>query len=143
MLLKSAEIYTWKPLGPCRVALYLASVPAGFPSPADDYIETSLDLNEYLIKHQAATFFVRARGSSMIGAGIRDGDLLVVDRAVDPKNGSVVIAAVCGDLTVKRISRRDGKLLLCPDNECFTPIEVTPEAEFQIWGVVTHAIHRV
>ena len=121
----------------------MARVPAGFPSPADDYIEGDLDLNAYLIRHPAATFFVRVSGDSMIGAGVHSGDLLIVDRAEEAVDNSVVIARLGGDLTVKRIRRREGGLWLVPDNPDFEPIAVGPEDEFEIWGVVTTVIHPV
>jgi DNA polymerase V len=122
--------------------IYLASVAAGFPSPAGDYIDKKLDLNELLIKHPAATFFVRAKGDSMAGAGIRSGDILIVDRALEPGDGRIVIAAVEGDLTVKRIRKKDGKLFLEPENDQFQPIEITADRSLLVWGVVTHVIHK-
>lgn len=126
-----------------RLVQYGANVPAGFPSPADDYIEGHLDLNEHLIHHPAATFFVRASGHSMVNAGIFDGDLLIVDRALSPQDGDIVIAVLFGELTVKRIRKRQDQLLLEPDNAAYPAIEVPPEANFQVWGVVAHAIHRM
>ena len=123
--------------------LFLASVSAGFPSPAEDYIEGRLDLNRYLIKHPAATFFVRVAGDSMIGAGIHPGDILVVDRALEPQDSNVVIAVVDGELTVKRISQRGGKLFLVPDNQAYEPLEILEEMEFEVWGVVTSVIHNL
>jgi len=123
--------------------LYGNSVSAGFPSPADDYIDRDLDLNEHLIEHPAATYFVRASGNSMIGAGIRDGDLLLVDRAVSPQDGSVVIAVLFGELTVKRIRMRQNQLLLEPDNNAYPAIPVGPEMEFQVWGVCRYVIHAL
>lgn len=121
--------------------LFLTGVSAGFPSPADDYIDRSLDLNDLLVRHQAATYFVRAAGDSMIGAGIHSGDILVVDRALEPRHDSVIIAVLNGELTVKRLFRRGERLLLVPDNPAFEPIEVTAEMDFEIWGVVAHVIH--
>ena len=123
--------------------LFLASVSAGFPSPAEDYIEGRLDLNRHLIKHPAATFFVRVAGDSMIGAGIHPGDILVVDRALEPQDSNVVIAVIDGELTVKRISHRHGKLFLVPDNQAYAPLEILEEMEFEIWGVVTSVIHSL
>jgi len=123
--------------------LYLAPVAAGFPSPADDYVERALDLNEHLIRHPAATYFVRASGNSMINAGIHDGDLLVVDRSIAPSDNQVVIAIVSGDFTVKRLRKKGGKIFLCPENDAYPPIEVTEEADCSIWGVVLHSIHRL
>lgn len=123
--------------------LFLASVSAGFPSPAEDYIEGRLDLNRHLIKHPAATFFVRVAGDSMIGAGIHPGDILVVDRALEPQDSNVVIAVIDGELTVKRISQRHGKLFLVPDNQAYEPLEILEEMEFEVWGVVTCVIHSL
>jgi DNA polymerase V len=123
--------------------LFLASVSAGFPSPAEDYIEGRLDLNRHLIKHPAATFFVRVAGDSMIDAGIHPGDILVVDRALEPQEASVVIAVVDGELTVKRMSRRQGRLYLVPDNELYRPLEIHEDMEFEVWGVVTAVIHNL
>jgi DNA polymerase V len=123
--------------------LAVAVVSAGFPSPADDYLEGSLDLNQYLIKHPAATFFVRVAGDSMIDAGIHDGDLLLVDRSLEPAAGRVVIAVINGELLVKRVSlRRDG-LYLLPENNDYCPIRVEREMDFELWGVVTHVIHAL
>jgi DNA polymerase V len=121
----------------------MSSVAAGFPSPADDYVEAQLDLNEHLIRHPAATFFIHASGNSMVNAGIYDGDLLIVDRSLAPRDGDVAIAVLYGDLTVKRIRKRDGRLLLEPDNAAYPAIDVPADAGFQVWGVVTHAIHKL
>lgn len=123
--------------------LFLSRVPAGFPSPAEDYVEGSLDLNEHLIQHKEATFFVRVQGESMIGAGIQNGDLLVVDRALEAVDGNIVIAVVDGELTLKRLSRRNGQVRLLPENPCFHPIEFNDDQSLEIWGVVTNVIHRV
>lgn len=122
--------------------LYGSSVRAGFPSPADDYIESMLDLNEYVIKHPAATFFVRASGDSMIHAGIHSGDILVVDRSLEITHGKIVIAALNGELTVKRLSQQGGKIQLLAENPEFPPIDISDEYEMVIWGVVTHVIHK-
>ncbi len=121
--------------------LYISGVNAGFPSPAEDYTDLSLDLNEHLIQHPSATFYVYARGDSMIDSGIYDGDLLIVDRALDPVNNSIVIAVVNGDFTVKKIIKKNKKLYLMPNNIKYTPIEVTSDTNFEIWGVVTYTIH--
>ena len=122
--------------------LFSSRVAAGFPSPADDYVEGSLDLNEHLIEHREATFFVRAQGHSMIGAGIIDGDLLVVDRALEARDGDIVIAAIDGDLTLKRLYKRDGVIRLAPENPRYRPIELQEGQELTLWGVVTSVIHR-
>jgi DNA polymerase V len=126
-----------------ELPLFSARVPAGFPSPADDYIDRALDLNEHLIRHPAATFFVRVSGDSMVDAGIHPGDILVVDRAEEPAHGKIVIAALDGELTVKRLSRHNGTISLLPENPAYAPIQVTPEMRFEVWGVVVHVIHTV
>ena len=122
--------------------LFLDSVSAGFPSPATDYLENKLDLNEYLVKHPVATFIVKANGSSMIEAGILSGDLLIVDRSVIPKNNNIVIASVFGDLTVKKLRKKGSALFLVSANNEYPSIEVKEEMECFIWGVVTYVIHK-
>ncbi len=124
-----------------QILLFSGPVSAGFPSPASDYIEGRLDLNEHLVKHPAATFFVRAGGDSMQGAGIFGGDILVVDRSLKPSDMCVVIAALDGEFTVKRLRISDGKAALLPENPKYGPIEITEDSDFRIWGVVTHVIH--
>lgn len=126
-----------------KIPLYSSTVRAGFPSPADDYIETMLDLNAYLIKHPAATFFVRASGESMINAGIYSGDILVVDRSIEAIHGKIVIAALNGELTVKRLSRQNSQVKLVAENPNFPVIDITDEYDMVIWGVVTTVIHAV
>ena len=123
--------------------IFLGRLPAGFPSPADDYLEGKLDLNRHLIKHPAATFFVRVTGDSMIGAGIHSGDLLVVDRSLEPADKHVVVAVLDGELTVKRLSKQNGILRLLPENLNYQPIEITPQQTIEIWGVVTSVIHAL
>jgi len=119
----------------------MITVPAGFPSPAADYVEGPLDLNRYLIHHPAATFFVRVIGDSMTGVGIYPNDLLIVDRAIDPISGSIVIAVVNGELTVKRLHYSGERIALLPENPAYPPIEITPAMTLEIWGVVTQSIH--
>lgn len=126
-----------------NLPLFLESVSAGFPSPADDYMEDKLDLNDLLIKNPASTFFVRVVGDSMINAGINSEDILVVDRSLEPKDGSVVIAVINGDLTVKRLGYSNGKIYLVPENPNFKRIEITKEMCFEVWGVVRSVIHSV
>jgi DNA polymerase V len=121
--------------------LFEAKVPAGFPSPAADYEEDRLDLNRHLIKNPAATFFVRVAGDSMEGAGIHHGDLLVVDRSIEPRDKSIVIAVINGELTVKRIRIRGRKITLEPENKRYAAQEIAEESEFEVWGVVTNVIH--
>lgn len=126
-----------------KLPVFLGRLPAGFPSPADDYIEGKLDLNRHLIKHPAATFFVRVTGDSMTGAGIHSGDLLIVDRSLEAVDGNVIVAALDGDLTVKRLHTRDGTLSLVPENRDYQPIDITEQQSFEIWGVVTNVIHAL
>jgi DNA polymerase V len=123
--------------------LFLEPVSVGYPSPADDYLEGALDLNQHLITHPTATFFVRVAGESMREAGIHSGDVLIVDRALTPRDGSVVIAVVNGELTVKRLSKRHGTLMLLPENQQYPPLPITETTAFEVWGVVTYMIHRV
>jgi DNA polymerase V len=126
-----------------KLPLYGCKVRAGFPSPADDYIESYLDLNNHLITHPAATFFLRAAGDSMTNVGILDGDLLIVDRSIEPKHGHIIIAAINGELTVKRLSVNHGRTQLMPENDCYQPIVITEDLELVIWGVVIHTIRSV
>ncbi|MBD3425896.1 MAG: translesion error-prone DNA polymerase V autoproteolytic subunit [Candidatus Omnitrophica bacterium] len=126
-----------------RMPLYTSHISAGFPSPADDYIEKRLNLNDLVIKNPASTFFVRVSGDSMQDAGINHGDILVVDRSRTPGNSSIVIAVLNGELTVKRIRKTRKKLYLVPENEEYSEIEITGEEEFVVWGVVTNVIHPV
>jgi len=136
-------ITAYDPSGAVPIPFFGSAVPAGFPSPAEDHIDRVLDLNDLVIRHPAATFFVRVEGDSMIGAGIHSGDVLVVDRALEPGNGRVVVAVVGGAFTVKRIRKVRGRLFLVPDNPDLDPLEVSPEAGLEVWGVVTYVIHRV
>ena len=126
-----------------EVPMYSNKVAAGFPSPADDYLEDKIDLNQYLVKHPASTFLVRASGESMINAGIFPDDILVVDRSLKAEDGKVVIAVVDNELTVKRYRKRGKKILLEPENDDFDPIVNTDESEAFVWGVVTNVIHNL
>ncbi|MCE3231560.1 MAG: response UmuD protein [Alphaproteobacteria bacterium] len=126
-----------------NLPLFSNRVQAGFPSPADDHLEESLDLNKHLIQHPAATFFVRASGNSMVNASINNNDILVVDRSLEPKHGDIVIAALNGELTVKRLHAKDKRVALKPENPDYPVIEITEEMEFLIWGVVTSVVHQL
>ncbi|MFZ4503111.1 MAG: LexA family protein [Methylovulum sp.] len=123
--------------------LFISKVAAGFPSPADDYIETSLDLNELLIKKPAATFFARAQGLSMINAGIYPNDILIIDRSLEPISGKIVICALNGELTVKRLLHEHGLWHLKAENPDYPEIVLHEELDCVIWGVVIHIIHSV
>ena len=136
------EIYRLVSKGAQPLPFFEVGLPAGFPSPADDFVERSLDLHELLVDHPAATFFVRVEGDSMCGAGIASGDILIVDRSLTAQSGKIVVALLNGEFTVKRFVRKGEKILLVPENPRFQPIEVTEEADFQVWGVVTYVVHR-
>lgn len=123
--------------------LYGSRIAAGFPSPADDHLEAAIDLNEQLVQHPAATFFVRVQGHSMINAGIHHGDLLIVDRSLQPKSGAIVIAVVNGELTVKRLHIDAGNVWLLPENPDFAPLPIAEGMDLHIWGVVAHVIHSL
>ena len=126
-----------------RLALPLAGerVAAGFPSPADDYVEVGIDLNEQLIRHPTSTFFLRVSGESMLGAGIHHGDLLVVDRSLDPRPGRIVVAVLDGEFTLKRLVQHQGRLRLEAANPAYPPLELHRCGDVQIWGVAIHVIH--
>lgn len=126
-----------------KVPLFAYTVRAGFPSPADDYVADTLDLNDHLMPRKEASFLLRAKGDSMVGAGIHDGDILIIDRSIAPTDGHVVIATLDGQFTVKTLEKKRGKIRLLPANPDFEPIELKDEQELQIWGVVTNVIHSL
>lgn len=115
-------------------------IQAGFPSPADNYITESIDLNKELVRHPAATFYGRVSGDSMIEEGIEPGDILIIDRSIEPDSGDLAVCCIDGEFTLKRIKLEKNRVWLIPSNEMFDPILVTPENEFSVWGVVTHTI---
>jgi DNA polymerase V len=125
---------------PLSLPLFLTKIQAGFPSPADDYLENTLDLNDYLVKKPAATFLVRVTGDSMINAGIHHGNLLIVDRSLRPRHDSIILANLGGEFTVKRLYQRNGMVKLVPENKSFPIIDVTHHSDFEICGVVVHTI---
>lgn len=137
------QVYAVGRFLPLELPQFLSAVPAGFPSPAEDHVESYLDLNHYLIQHPHATFFTRVQGDSMTEAGIHSGDLLIVDRALEALSGQVVIAALDGELTVKRLIKRRGKVYLQAANPNYPPLPIRSETDCVIWGVVTYAIHQV
>lgn len=123
--------------------LYACSVPAGFPSPADDHLEVELDLNDYLVDNPPATFYARIGGRSMEKAGIYHGDIVVVNRALEPQHGDIVVAAIDGELTIKRLHCRGGRVVLMPESDEPYPAIVLREGqELMIWGVVTGSVRR-
>lgn len=118
-------------------------IQAGFPSPAQEFISESIDLNREIVRHPAATFFGKVSGDSMIEEGIEDGDLLVIDRSLEPADGDLTVCCVDGEFTLKRLKIEPGKVWLIPANECFDPILVTKDTRFSVWGVVTYTIKRI
>ncbi|MBM4403883.1 MAG: translesion error-prone DNA polymerase V autoproteolytic subunit [Candidatus Cloacimonetes bacterium] len=136
-------IYSFDPKTRIVRPLLGTPIPAGFPSPAQDYIEASLDLNEYLIKHPSSTFFIRVDGLSMINAGIYPDDILIVDRSLEALNNRIVVAIVDGELTLKRLKIISDIYWLVPENEEFEAIRISEETDLYIWGVVTYVIHKV
>jgi DNA polymerase V len=137
-----AEIFSYARKTRIARPLFLCGVSAGFPSPADDYIDRLLDLNDLLIKNPPATFFVKVAGDSMTGAGIYDGCILIVDRSIEATNGRIVIAAVNGELTVKRLIKSNDSCRLIAENADYAPLEITEESQCEIWGVVTSVIQQ-
>ena len=118
-------------------------ISAGFPSPADDFKEIRISLDKELVKNREATFYARVSGESMVGAGLDDGDLLVIDRSLDPINGKIAVCLVDGEFTVKRIKKEKNKLYLMPENKKYKPIELKEENELTIWGIVQYVIKKV
>ena len=118
-------------------------ISAGFPSPAENYIEMGIDLNEYLISHPASTFFLRVSGNSMVNAGIQNDDLLIVDRYINPKINDIVVAILDGTFTLKRLSKINNILYLKSENPEYEDIDIKKYSQFQIWGVAIHSIHTL
>lgn len=115
-------------------------IAAGFPSPADDFLDSSIDLNKYLVKNKSATFYARVKGHSMKDVGISDGDLLIIDKSIESENGKIAVCFIDGEFTIKRLKVDDNRCWLMPENDAFPPIEVHPDSQFQIWGIVLHVI---
>ena len=126
----------------CVVPMFVSRVAAGFPSPATDYMQDGLDLNEYLVQHKAASFLFEVKGDSMKNAGIMDGDKVVVDRSIEPRHGKIVIAVVEGEFTIKRLYRRAGRIELRPDNPAYPVIPIPPDSQLEVWGVVVGVVRR-
>lgn len=139
---RTVDLQIFLPDTATHVALPCADggIQAGFPSPAQDYISEYIDLNRELVRHPAATFYGRVSGDSMIDEGIEPGDLLVIDRSLEPADGDLAVCCLEGEFTLKRIHLSPGAVWLIPSNESFDPILVTPGQRFEIWGVVTHTI---
>jgi len=133
---------TWK-TKKSEVPFFSGFLHAGFPSPADDYKENNLDLNDLVIKNPNATFYVSVKGDSMRGAGIHEGDIVVVDRALTARSGNVIVALLNGEFTLKRLYVKNNMLYLVPANPFYKAIRIVKGMEFQVWGVVTYCIHKV
>lgn len=117
-------------------------VTAGFPSPANDYIEKELNFKELFIRNESSTFFVQVSGNSMINAGIYDEDILVVDKSLNPLDNSIIVCFVDGEFTVKRVTKMEGSYYLIPENPSYKPIKIDENSDFRLWGIVTFAIHK-
>lgn len=128
---------------PLEIPLAESGVHAGFPSPADDFLEGSLDLNSLVIRHPEATFFARVEGDSMKDEGIVEGDILVVDKSIEPYDGCLAVAVVDGEFTLKRVRMEPDKILLVPANPKYKVIEIFPDNEFSVWGVVRYVVKKV
>jgi len=137
------KTYNYKHKKKLYTPIYPTPILASFPSPADDYIDLSLDLNQLLIKNNPATFFAYAKGDSMVSNGIRNGDLLIIDRSIKAKNNNIVIASLHGELIVKKLGLINGKKYLIPGNDKYKPINIESIPDFEIWGIVTYSIHSL
>lgn len=139
---KTLEFYRSEQDLSLNLPYFQNGVSAGFPSPAEDHIDSKIDLNQLLIEHPSATYYIRVNGDSMLDAGILNGDLLIVDRSLEVINNSIVVAYIDGNFTVKRIRKNKNKLFLQAENNKYQPIEITEEMDFELFGVVAHAIHH-
>jgi DNA polymerase V len=142
ILTSQLQFFALDTSGPSRPLAFYPSVSAGFPSPAADYVQNKIDLNEKLIEHPAATFLVRVQGDSMIDANLHDGDLLLVDRSITPRHRHIVVAILNGEFTVKRLIKSGGDVFLKAENKAYRPIEIREGMDFEVWGVVRHIIHQ-
>ena len=143
--MKKEKLTFLKPKGENSIGQWLIEqrISAGFPSPADDFKETRISLDRELVKNKEATFYAKVSGDSMVGAGLDDGDLLVIDRSLSPESGKIAICFIDGDFTVKRIKKEKGKFYLMPENKKYKPIELSEDDELIIWGVVEYVIKKV
>ena len=139
---KTLEFYASDTSTTLNIPYFENGVSAGFPSPAEDHMHSKIDLNNLLIANPSATYYVRVNGDSMLGAGILSGDLLIVDRSIEVTNNCIVVAHLDGEFTVKRIKKIKKKIFLQAENNNYKPIEITKEMDFELFGVVAHAIHH-
>ena len=122
---------------------YIGRISCGFPSPADDHLDEAIDLNREYIKNKSSTYFGRVSGDSMIDAGLENGDLLIIDKSLKPKHGNIAVCFLDGDFTVKRIRIEEGKIWLMAENKNYDPIEITPDNELMVWGIVVHSVKNL
>ena len=139
---QTLELYTSDTSTTLSMPYFENGVSAGFPSPAEDHMHSKIDLNNLLIENPSATYYVRVNGDSMLGAGILSGDLLIVDRSIEVTNNCIVVVHLDGEFTVKRIKKIKKKIFLQAENNNYKPIEITKEMDFELFGVVAHAIHH-
>lgn len=137
---ESIKLYIPDVSSEVKLPFFDVGISAGFPSPADDFIELSIDLNKEFIKHKYTTYFARVKGHSMKNVGINDGDLLIIDKSLEPQNNKIAVCQIDGEFTVKRIKIEKDIIWLIAENEDYVPIKVTPENNFVIWGIVIHSI---
>ena len=137
------EFFTPESTSPLEIVLAQTGISAGFPSPADDFKEFKISLDKTLVKNKEATFYAKVSGQSMVGAGIDDGDLLVVDKSLDPKHNNIAVCFIDGEFTVKRLKVSGNDVYLQPENPSYKAIKVTDDNNFQVWGIVTHVIKKV
>ncbi len=140
---QTLEIYSAETATELELPFVESGISAGFPSPADDFLDISIDLNKALIRNPSATFYGRVKGDSMIGAGLNDGDLLIIDKSLEPADGKIAVCFIDGEFTVKRILIKSDVIWLIAENKKYTPIKVTPDNDFIIWGIVTTVIKSV
>lgn len=141
--MKNIKIAPIRPLKSLRLPMATSAIKAGFPSPAEDYLEPPIDLNQTLIKHPASTFFGRVSGESMQNAGIDESDILIIDKALEPFDGAVAVCFIDGEFTLKFIKISNRELWLVPANPAYKKRKVTPESDFLIWGIVTYVIKKM
>ncbi|GFZ91031.1 SOS-response transcriptional regulator UmuD-like protein [Aquaticitalea lipolytica] len=137
------EFYTPDETQSLDIVLAQTGISAGFPSPADDFRDNKISLDRVLVKNKEATFYAKVSGQSMIGAGLDDGDLLVVDKSLEPEHNKIAVCFIDGEFTVKRLQVTKEGVFLLPANPAYEPIQVTEDNNFQIWGIVTHVIKRM
>jgi DNA polymerase V len=137
------DFYTPEDSNPLEIVLTQTGISAGFPSPADDFKEFKISLDKTLVKNKEATFYTKVSGQSMVGAGIDDGDLLVVDKSLEPQHNSIAVCFIDGEFTVKRLKVSGGDVYLQPENSTYDPIKITEGNDFLVWGIVTHVIKKL